>query len=44
MAMLFAYLFYVFRSQIAFQIHDKSQYAPVLTDIYFIAHTFPQQK
>lgn len=41
--MVFAYLFYVFRSQIAFQIHDTSQYAPVLTDVYFIVHTFPQQ-
>lgn len=42
--MLFAHLFYVFRSQIAFQICNTSQYITVLTEIYFTAHTFPQQK
>lgn len=42
--MLFAYLFYVFRNQIAFQICNTSHYATVFTEIYFIAHTFPQQK
>lgn len=41
--MLFACLFYVFRSQIAFQIRDTSQYASVPT-YYFMARTFPQQK
>lgn len=42
--MLFAYLFYVFRNQIAFQICNTSHYATVFTEIYFTAHTFPQQK
>lgn len=42
--MLFAHLFYVFRSQISFQICNTSQYITVLTEIYFTAHTFSQQK